>query len=146
MDSELAIGDVASRSGVAASALRFYEERGLIASTRNQGNQRRYDRSVLRRVAIIRAAQSVGLTLAEISESLGTLPSGRAPDARDWTRLSGAWRTALDDRIESLIALRDQLTDCIGCGCVSLVSCGLVNYGDILGADGAGARLFRVES
>jgi MerR family transcriptional regulator, redox-sensitive transcriptional activator SoxR len=141
VETELTIGEVARRSGVATSALRFYEDRGLIASTRNDGNHRRYDRTILRRVAIIRAAQSVGLTLAEISESFGSLPSGRTPNARDWEKLSGSWRAALDDRIARLRGLRDQLSDCIGCGCVSLASCGLVNFGDVLGEDGAGAHL-----
>lgn len=140
MSNEMTIGELARRSGVATSALRYYETRGLIVSIRSDGNQRRYERSVLRRVAIIRAAQSVGLTLSEITESFATLPAARTPTEEDWTRLSQTWREALDERIERLNLLRDQLTRCIGCGCVSLTSCGLINSGDALGAEGAGAR------
>src|SRR5687767_4529133 len=112
---QLTIGEVAERAGVAASALRFYEREGLIASERSEGGQRRFDRAVLRRVAFVRAAQRVGLTLDEIRAALGTLPEGRTPTARDWERLSRSWRGLLDDRIAELVRLRDRLDSCIGC-------------------------------
>uniref|UniRef100_UPI00286D82F1 redox-sensitive transcriptional activator SoxR n=1 Tax=Nocardioides sp. TaxID=35761 RepID=UPI00286D82F1 len=116
----LTIGDLAARSGVAPSALRFYEERGLIASTRNSGNQRRYHQAVLRRVAFIRTAQRVGLSLEDIGAALATLPDNRTPTKADWTRLSRAWRGRLDEQIERIERLRDRLDGCIGCGCLSL--------------------------
>ncbi|WP_114560658.1 redox-sensitive transcriptional activator SoxR [Desertihabitans aurantiacus] len=136
---ELTIGEVAERSGVAHTALRFYEERGLIASTRNTGNQRRYRRTTLRRIAFIRSARRVGLTLEEIGEALATLPSSRTPTRADWARLSQTWRSRLDEQIERLERLRDQLDGCIGCGCLSLDSCALSNPDDALAGDGPGA-------
>lgn len=144
MPDELTIGELAHRSGVAASALRFYEDRGLISSRRNPGGQRRYERATLRRVAVIRAAQGVGLSLEEIRTALAALPSGRTPNARDWERLSKTWRRRLDDRIGELERLRDRLTGCIGCGCLSLATCRLLNPADAVAAEGAGARYLRV--
>ena len=135
----LAIGEVAERAGVATSALRFYEREGLISADRNSGGQRRFHRDVLRRVAFIRAAQRVGLTLDEIRASLATLPKGRTPTVDDWQRLSAGWRPLLDERIRELEALRDRLTSCIGCGCLSLKSCALSNPGDAAAARGPGA-------
>lgn len=136
----LTIGEVAARSGVAASALRFYEGKGLIASERTDGNQRRYPRATLRRVALIRAGQEVGLSLAELAEALGHLPHDQTPDKADWQRLSKAWRSRLDSQIAELIALRDELTDCIGCGCLSLKSCAIFNPGDAASDLGTGPR------
>ena len=126
---ELTIGELSERSGVATSALRFYEERGLIGSRRTTGNQRRYARATLRRVAFIRTAQRVGLTLEEVSEALATLPQGRTPTKADWARLSRSWRPRLDG--------------CIGCGCLSLRTCMLVNPGDVLAEQGPGAVRLR---
>lgn len=134
------IGELAARSGVATSALRFYEERGLITAERTKGNQRVYARPTLRRVAFVRAAQEVGLTLDEIGRALAMLPSGRTPLKHDWERLSRAWRDRLDERIADLERLRDSLTGCIGCGCLSLRSCRLLNRDDRTAAKGAGAR------
>ncbi|CAM3675995.1 redox-sensitive transcriptional activator SoxR [Isoptericola cucumis] len=142
---ELTVGEVAARSGVAVSALHFYERRGLISSRRTSGNQRRYRRDVLRRVSFIRVSQRVGIPLARISEALATLPADRAPNVRDWERLSRAWRTDLDARIEQLQRLRDDLTDCIGCGCLSLSRCVLANPKDALGQDGPGPRRLLVD-
>jgi MerR family transcriptional regulator, redox-sensitive transcriptional activator SoxR len=139
---ELAVGQVAARSGVSVSALRFYEGEGLIASRRTPGNQRRYSRDTLRRVAFIRAAQQVGIPLRVIKGSLDQLGDGRTPGRRDWARLSSHWRHDLDDRIVQLQALRDRLSGCIGCGCLSLDHCRLVNPDDVLGAEGPGARHF----
>lgn len=136
----LTIGEVAERSGVSVPTLRFYEERGLIASTRSAGNQRRYERLVLRRVAVVRAGQRFGLSLAEIGSALATLPPDRPPTKRDWARLSRSWHEALTERIEALTRVRDGLTDCIGCGCLSLAACPIYNHDDELGAEGAGAR------
>jgi MerR family redox-sensitive transcriptional activator SoxR len=136
----LTIGELASRSGVATSALRFYETKGLIASDRTDGNQRRYVRSVLRRVALIKAAQEVGLTLGEIAEALDTLPHDSTPTRRDWERLSTGWRARLDQQIRELQALRDELTDCIGCGCLSLQSCAIFNPADAVATHGSGPR------
>jgi MerR family redox-sensitive transcriptional activator SoxR len=136
----LTIGELASRSGVATSALRFYETKGLIASDRTDGNQRRYLRSVLRRVALIKAAQEVGLTLGEIAEALDTLPHDSTPTRRDWERLSTGWRARLDQQITELQALRDELTDCIGCGCLSLQSCAIFNPADAVATRGSGPR------
>src|SRR3954447_2839580 len=116
----LSIGEVAARSGVAASALRFYEDAGLVQAERSDGGQRRYERDVLRRVAFIRVAQRVGLSLDEVRSALGTLPDERTPTAKDWARLSRAWRPRLDEQIAVLTSLRDQLSSCIGCGCLSL--------------------------
>jgi MerR family redox-sensitive transcriptional activator SoxR len=137
----LTIGQLAERSGVATSAIRFYESRGLLSSERTTGNQRRYAQSTLRRVAFIRTAQRVGLTLEEIGEALATLPAGRAPTKADWTRLSQAWRPRLDAQIRRIELLRDRLDGCIGCGCLSLKSCALTNPGDDLSDLGPGAVL-----
>jgi MerR family redox-sensitive transcriptional activator SoxR len=138
-------GELASRSGVAVSALHFYEREGLISSTRTAGNQRRYVRDTLRRVAFVRTSQRVGIPLAEIRDALETLPSGRTPTKRDWTRLSRVWRTDLDQRIAQLQKLRDTLDDCIGCGCLSLKSCRLNNLDDRLAEEGTGPRRLVVE-
>lgn len=138
---ELTVGEVAARSGVAVSALHFYESKGLIKPARNAGNQRRYPREVLRRVAVIKAAQRVGIPLASIRAALMTLPEGRTPTAADWRTLSAAWRAELDARIARLLTLRDQLDGCIGCGCLSVESCPLRNPLDELSEQGAGARL-----
>ncbi|MBP2477292.1 MerR family redox-sensitive transcriptional activator SoxR [Crossiella equi] len=135
----LSIGEVAERSGVPHTALRFYEEKKLVSSERSAGNQRRYHRSVLRRLAFIRAAQRVGLTLEEIQEALATLPEGRNPTKADWARLSSTWREELNARIEALQLLRDRLTGCIGCGCLSLRSCFLHNPEDAMAAYGPGS-------
>jgi MerR family transcriptional regulator, redox-sensitive transcriptional activator SoxR len=136
----LAIGDFAARSGVAPSALRYYEKEGLIRSTRTGGNQRRYQRSELRRVAFIRIAQQVGVSLDEIREALASLPENRTPTKADWSRLSARWRRRLEERIALMERLRDQLTGCIGCGCLSMQRCKLINPDDQLGAMGAGPR------
>ena len=137
---QLTIGQVAARAGVAPSALRYYEQQGLIAASRTPGGARRYPRSVLRRLAFVRAAQNVGLSLGEIRDGLATLPEGRPPTAGDWARLSRVWRTRLDEQIAALERLRDGLTSCIGCGCLSLTRCRLSNPQDVVGAEGAGAR------
>ncbi len=136
----LTIGEVADRAGVAASALRFYERQGLIHCERTDGGQRRYPRDVLRRIAFVRAAQRVGLTLDEIRRALATLPDGRTPTAADWARLSRSWRPLLDRRIAELERVRDRLDACIGCGCLSLKVCQLANPGDIAAAGGPGPR------
>jgi MerR family redox-sensitive transcriptional activator SoxR len=138
---QLTIGDFAVRSGVAQSALRFYEREGLIRSSRTGGNQRRYHRSELRRVAFIRIAQQVGVSLDEIREALAALPENRTPTKADWSRLSAHWRGRLDERIALMERLRDQLTGCIGCGCLSLQRCNLVNPSDRLAQNGAGPRV-----
>lgn len=139
-DSELSIGDLAARSGLAPSALRFYEDQGLITSERTAGGQRRYHRDMLRRVAFVRVAQRVGLTLGEIGDALATLPASRTPNKADWARLSRAWRPRLDEQIAVLEGLRDQLTDCIGCGCLSFRACALYNPGDAAAGLGTGPR------
>jgi MerR family transcriptional regulator, redox-sensitive transcriptional activator SoxR len=136
----LSIGEVARRAGFAASALRYYETEGLISGRRTGGGQRRYPRSVLRRLAFIRAAQNVGLSLEEVRAALATLPDSRVPTKSDWARLSTVWQGRLDEQIAGLIALRDGLTTCIGCGCLSLRRCALSNPGDIAAGGGAGAR------
>jgi MerR family redox-sensitive transcriptional activator SoxR len=136
----LSIGDVAARSGVAASALRFYEARGLLASERTSGNQRRYERAVLRRVALIRAGRAAGIPLERIRTALDTLPAGRTPTRRDWERLSRVWRTDLDEQIAMLHAVRDRLTTCIGCGCLSIDACTLLNPDDEAARLGGGAH------
>lgn len=137
---ELTIGQLAQRSGVATSALRFYEEQGLISSRRTSGNQRRYTRDMLRRVAFIRVSQNVGMPLNAIRTALARLPEGRTPDKGDWAEVSAYWRTDLDARIRQLSRLRDSLTECIGCGCLSLDKCALANTDDRLGERGPGAR------
>ncbi len=136
----LSVGEVARRSGVAVSALRFYEAQGLLSAERSRGNQRRYRRHVLRRVAFIRAAQMLGISLAEIAKALQQLPQQRTPTKSDWTRLSTAWRASLDQRIADLQALRDQLQGCIGCGCLSLKACRLYNPADVLAGQGPGPQ------
>jgi MerR family transcriptional regulator, redox-sensitive transcriptional activator SoxR len=137
---QLTVSDVAERSGFTPSALRFYEREGLIRATRTSGNQRRYQRSVLRRLAFIRAARNVGLSLDEVAAALDTLPDSRTPTRADWTRLSRGWRARLDAQIAALEKLRDGLDSCIGCGCLSLERCAMSNPGDVAGADGSGAR------
>ena len=137
----LTVGDVAARSGVAVSTLHFYESAGLIQSWRNSGNQRRYAREVLRRVAIIRVAQRAGISLARIRDALQTLPDERTPTSDDWKKLSARWREDLNDRIARLTRLRDQLNGCIGCGCLSLGVCPLYNPADKLGKQGPGPRI-----
>lgn len=127
---QLTVGQVAARSGFAASALRYYEERGLIAATRTSGGQRRYERSVLRRLAFIRASGNVGLSLEEVAAELARLPTGRTPTKADWARISRHWRTRLDEQIEALTALRAGLDSCIGCGCLSLQRCAISNPAD----------------
>ena len=136
----LSIGETARRSGVATSALRYYEKRGLIVSRRLSGNQRRYHRATLRRIAIIRVAQTLGLSLAEIGAALAELPAGRSPSKKDWARLSSSWGRQLDRRIAELQNLRDRLSGCIGCGCLSLKSCALYNFGDGAASLGSGPR------
>jgi len=144
--SELTIGEVAARSGVAPSALRFYERQGLIASSRTDGNQRRYERAVLRRIAFIQAGRAAGVTLADIDAALARLPTSRTPSRKDWERLSNRWRDDLDARIETLQALRERLTTCIGCGCLSIDKCDLLNPDDEAAARGAGAHYLRSDS
>jgi MerR family redox-sensitive transcriptional activator SoxR len=138
---ELGVGEVAARSGIAVSALHFYESKGLIRSRRNQGNQRRYPRETLRLVAVIKVAQRIGMPLETIRGALATLPNGRAPTAADWRRLSAVWKRDLDERIERLTRLRDRLSGCIGCGCLSMQACPLRNPGDKLSEEGCGPRL-----
>jgi MerR family redox-sensitive transcriptional activator SoxR len=142
----ISIGEVAARSGVAPSALRFYERQGLIGSERTGGNQRRYDRAVLRRIAFIQAGRAAGVTLADIRSALDRLPARRSPSRKDWERLSNSWRDDLDARIETLQALRDRLTTCIGCGCLSIDRCDLLNPDDEAAARGAGAHFLRTDS
>lgn len=139
---ELTVGEVAARSGLAVSAIHFYETKGLIKSQRSAGNQRRYPREVLRRVAVIKVAQRIGISLASIREALQALPEGRTPTVRDWNKLSARWRAELDERITKLTLLRDQLDDCIGCGCLSMEACKLRNPWDELSEQGPGPRLF----
>jgi MerR family redox-sensitive transcriptional activator SoxR len=138
---QLSVGEVAKRSGVAVSAIHFYESKGLIRSRRNSGNQRRYAREILRRVAVIKVAQRIGMPLGLIRDALTTLPNGRAPTAADWRRLSALWKHGLDERIERMVRLRDSLTGCIGCGCLSLKVCPLRNPADQLAEQGPGPRL-----
>lgn len=137
----LTIGEVAHRSGFPPSALRFYEREGLLRTTRTAGGQRRYERSVLRRLAFIRAARTIGVGLDEVRAGLDRLPQGRTPNRADWTQLSRAWRGRLDEQIQALVALRDGLDSCIGCGCLSLQRCRLYNPDDAVARDGPGARL-----
>jgi MerR family redox-sensitive transcriptional activator SoxR len=142
MDDLMSVGEVSARSGTPASALRYYESRGLIAALRTGGNQRRFHRSVLRRVAFIHAAQNVGLSLDEIVAALATLPDQRTPTRADWTRLSRHWRQRLDDQIAGLTKLRDGLDACIGCGCLSLKRCQVSNPADVAATAGPGATYF----
>ena len=136
----LTIGELAERAGVSTATLRFYEDEGLIVSTRTAGNQRRYRRSMLRRVAMVRAGRTVGMPLAQITDALARLPVDRAPTKRQWETVSRRWSADLDARIAELITLRERLTGCIGCGCLSLRSCGLFNAGDHAATAGTGAR------
>ncbi|WP_421990904.1 redox-sensitive transcriptional activator SoxR [Roseococcus sp.] len=140
---QLSVGEVARRSGVAVSTIHFYEAKGLIAGERNAGNQRRYPREVLRRIAIIKVAQRAGIPLAAIQEALSEVPAGRTPTLDDWHRLSSRWKAMLEGRIADLTQLRDQLESCIGCGCLSLQECPLRNPADALGQAGQGAVLLR---
>jgi MerR family redox-sensitive transcriptional activator SoxR len=135
----LTVGDIAKRSGFAASAIRYYESEGLVTAHRNSGGQRRFERSVLRRLAFIRAAANVGLTLEEIREELDGLPDNRTPTRADWQRVSRHWRGRLDEQIAALSRLRDGLDSCIGCGCLSMQTCGVTNPTDIAAGMGAGA-------
>ncbi|WP_265520121.1 redox-sensitive transcriptional activator SoxR [Oerskovia flava] len=144
-DDELTVGQLAARSGVSVSALHFYERQGLLHSRRTSGNQRRYAREALRRVSFIRVSQRVGIPLAAVGQALATLPDDRTPTAKDWRRLSTAWHADLDARIEQLSRLRDHLTDCIGCGCLSLRKCVLANPHDELAAEGPGPRALLVD-
>ncbi|MCI0385466.1 redox-sensitive transcriptional activator SoxR [Streptomyces sp. CNQ085] len=139
-DGRLAIGELAARSGLAPSALRYYEEMGLIHSERTTGNQRRYPRTALRRVAFVRAAQRVGLSLEETRAALGQLPVDRAPSATEWNAVARTWQRRIDARIGELERLKERLTGCIGCGCLSLRKCGLYNPDDVAGSQGPGAR------
>lgn len=141
MQESLTIGQLSARSGVAPSALRYYERLGLIRADRTGGNQRRYARAELRRVAFIRIAQQVGVSLEEIREALDSLPDSRVPNQEDWAELSAAWRNRLDEKIRLITKLRDDLTGCIGCGCLSLQRCTLNNPADTLAGEGPGARL-----
>jgi MerR family redox-sensitive transcriptional activator SoxR len=136
----LSVGELAARAGVAVSALHYYESRGLISATRSRGNQRRYPRAVLRRVAFIRAAQQLGIGLAQVAAALDQLPQRRTPTKADWARLSTRWRAQLNSRIAALEALRDRLDGCIGCGCLSLRSCALYNPADECAQRGSGAQ------
>jgi MerR family transcriptional regulator, redox-sensitive transcriptional activator SoxR len=137
---ELSVGEVARRSGVAVSALHFYERRGLIGSLRTAGNQRRYSRDVLRRLAVIRVAQRVGMPLEAVAKAFAALPENTTPTKAQWAKMSAVWKDELDRRIHELHLLRDRLTDCIGCGCLSLKKCRLANPGDALGEQGDGAQ------
>jgi MerR family redox-sensitive transcriptional activator SoxR len=138
---EISVGEVAKRSGVKASALHFYEQKGLISSWRNQGNQRRYHRSVLRRVAVIKAAQQVGLSLEEIKQALEELPKHQAPNKEQWETMASHWHEQLEQKIQKLKALQSDLGSCIGCGCLSLENCALRNPEDVLGKEHAGSNL-----
>jgi MerR family redox-sensitive transcriptional activator SoxR len=142
----MTIGQLSRRAGIATSALRFYEAEGLLAGSRSAGGHRQYPRHALRRVAFIRAAQTVGLTLPQIKAALATLPDSRTPTKADWARLSASWAPLLDARIAALQQLRERLTGCIGCGCLSLKACALYNPGDQVCQEGAGARLLRIET
>jgi len=141
----LTVGQVAKRAGVSVATLHFYESKGLIESWRNSGNQRRYNREVLRRIAVIRVAQKTGLSLESIKQALSSLPRGHAPSTEDWSKLSKRWRADLNDRIQRLTRLRDQLDGCIGCGCLSIDSCPLRNPWDVLAKQGPGPRLLDPE-
>lgn len=140
MSRELTVGQVAARSGLAVSALHFYEKKGLIRSHRTSGNQRRYDRDVLRRLAVVRMAQELGIPLSEVAEALARVPIGHSPSAEDWRAMSALWYEKLDRRVTMLIRMRDELNGCIGCGCLSTTSCPLMNAGDRLADEGSGPR------
>jgi MerR family redox-sensitive transcriptional activator SoxR len=140
LNPELSVGEVARRSGVAISAIHFYETKGLVTSWRNAANQRRYPREALRRVSIVKVAQRLGIPLASIKAALDALPKGRTPTDQDWRKLSARWHRELDARIETLSRLRDQLTGCIGCGCLSMQSCPLRNPYDEVSARGPGPQ------
>lgn len=137
-EARLSVGQVAKRCGIKVSALHFYEEKGLIRSWRNQGNQRRYKPDVLRRISVIKAAQKIGITLANIQQIFSQLPDQRTPDKDDWARLSKQWQQQLNQRIAYMEKLRDSLTGCIGCGCLSMKNCPLYNPDDILAQEGSG--------
>jgi len=137
-EAKLTVGKVAERCGIKVSALHFYEEKGLIRSWRNQGNQRRYKADVLRRVSVIKAAQKMGVSLQEIKDAFATLPNNRTPDTKDWDKLASHWRESLNDRIQYLEKLRDYLSGCIGCGCLSLKKCPIYNKDDELAKFGSG--------
>lgn len=137
---ELSVGEAARRSGVAVSALHFYERKGLIRSLRTAGNQRRYASDVLRRIAVIRVAQRVGVPLEAVRRAFASLPDERTPTREEWASMSATWREELEERITQLVNLKDRLTDCIGCGCLSLTACALANPGDALAAEGGGPR------
>lgn len=139
--SHLSVGQIAARSGLPISTLHFYERKGLIASTRNRANHRVYRREVLRRVSVIKVAQSAGVSLSEIADALSSLPTHSVPDTEDWARISEVWHDDLTRRIETLTALRDKMAMCIGCGCLSVKRCPLVNEDDHLASEGPGARL-----
>jgi MerR family redox-sensitive transcriptional activator SoxR len=143
MAGELTVGEMAARSGVSVSALHFYERKGLIRSHRSRGNQRRYEREVLRRVAVIKAAQELGISLAEVGAALATLPAGRTVSRKDWERMSRKWAADLDRRIAALQRLRDNLGSCIGCGCLSIDRCAIFNADDHLGREQSGPVLLR---
>lgn len=143
--SDLTVGDVARRSGVAVSTVHFYEAKGLIRAARTSGNQRRFSRDVLRSVAVIRIAQRAGISLKEIKAALAELPQSRAPNREDWTRLNASWSAMLDARIRALTQLKDEFESCIGCGCLSLAVCPLRNPDDILGRTGPGPRILLEE-
>ena len=136
----LTIGEVAARAGVSVPTVRFYEDRGLVSSVRTAGNQRRFERHALRRIAVVRAGQRFGLSLAEIGDALASLPLDRPPTKRDWSRMSRRWHDLLTARIDAMIAVRDGLESCIGCGCLSLRTCPVYNLEDTLAAEGPGPR------
>ena len=143
MAREISIGELSARSGVSQSALRFYERQGLIAARRTEGNQRRYPSVTLRRVALVQAGKAAGIPLERIRDALDKLPEGRSPTKRDWERLSSSWRREIDERIATLESIRGRLTTCIGCGCLSLKTCSLLNPGDEAAGLGAGAHYLR---
>jgi MerR family redox-sensitive transcriptional activator SoxR len=140
---EITVGELAERSGVTTSALRFYERQGLIHSRRTTGNQRRYSRDALRRVAFIKVSQRVGISLSLIRDVLALLPEGRTPNEEDWARVSECWQADIDARLRLLAKLRDELAECVGCGCLSLEKCALANPGDELATEGPGPRRLR---
>jgi MerR family transcriptional regulator, redox-sensitive transcriptional activator SoxR len=146
LPSEITIGELSQRSGVSESALRFYERQGLIAAQRTGGNQRLYARDVVRRVALVQAGKAAGIPLGRMRAALARLPDGRTPRKRDWEELSRSWRRDLDKRIATLEAIRSRLTTCIGCGCLSLQRCGLINHSDEAAQLGAGAHFLRTPS